>query len=190
VTGEPHGAQPVPSSAVDAPVEERVIEAPSVAAVEPPRLSAPSRARGVILVLGGIGVGVAASLAIAELRGSKETATTQPREVPGAATPSGPSAGAVVEDQPTAPAADRGAAPPNAADASASGTAPPAAAPGTGIIVLPPEADNRRFFVDGRQVQPKDRRVEVPCGKHEVQIGSRGEPRAIDVACGGEIELR
>jgi hypothetical protein len=29
----------------------------------------------------------------------------------------------------------------------------------------------------------------VPCGSHEIRIGSRGMPRTLDIACGAETEV-
>ena len=214
VTGDPRGAPPARSAAVPPsapkppdlpgtrpprlptgphadPVEDaQVIEAKPVAAVEPSKVPARSRTGASILVLGGIAVGVVVSLAVGELGGSTTTTATQPRDVAGEPLAASPVASAVGGDQPTVPAADASASPEDAWNASTSGAAPSADAQRTGIIVLPAEADGHRVFVDGRRFEPKNGRVEVPCGKHDVRIGGRGEPRMLDVACDGETELR
>lgn len=153
-------------------------------------VTAPSRARGLILVLVGIAVGVAVSFAVAELRRSREPAATPPRDPTGATLPASSPSGQAVGDQVTAPAAAASAEPAVASDASTSGAAPSGDTPRTGIIVLPPEADGHRVFVDGRPAVPSNGRVQVPCGKREVQIGSRGEPRQVEVACDGETAMR
>ncbi len=58
-----------------------------------------------------------------------------------------------------------------------------------GVIVLPKEAADHRVFVDSKVVTVKNSRAVVPCGTHEIRIGSRGTPQTIDVACGGEISV-
>jgi hypothetical protein len=44
-------------------------------------------------------------------------------------------------------------------------------------------------YVDGRVVEVKNSRASVPCGGHEVRIGSSGTARKFDIVCGGETEL-
>ena len=82
--------------------------------------------------------------------------------------------------------------------AAASAEAPPAstaqpAAPKPvathGVLLLPPDAEGHRVFVDGDVVAVKSSRSQVPCGSREVRIGSRGTARQIDIACGGETTL-
>lgn len=69
-------------------------------------------------------------------------------------------------------------------------TAPPAIANTTdGVIVLPTSAAGHRVFVDGRVVEVKNSRASVPCGTHEVRVGSGGTARKLDILCGGETEL-
>jgi hypothetical protein len=58
-----------------------------------------------------------------------------------------------------------------------------------GVIVLPPDAADHRVFVDGRVVAVKNSRAVVPCGTREIRIGSRGTPRTLNVACGGETAV-
>lgn len=65
----------------------------------------------------------------------------------------------------------------------------PVEIPTKGVIVLPPEAEDHRVFVDGRVVPVKDSRAVVRCGAREIRIGSRGTPRTFDVACGGETAV-
>lgn len=190
MTDERRGAHPPRSAAEPPSASAPPIEAKPEAAVEPPKESAPSRARALILVLGGIAVGVAVTFAIVELRGSRETDPTPPPDLAGATPASSRGADAVGDSQPAAPTSPASAQTEVAGDASTSGTAPSADAQRTGIIVLPPDADGHRIFVDGRRLQPANGRIEVPCGKREIQIGSRGEPRLLDIACGGETAVR
>jgi DNA repair exonuclease SbcCD ATPase subunit len=136
-----------------------------------------------------VGQGMLDAAATGEPRGAPETSVEAPDVAGAPAQP--PRVGEPVGDeQPAAAAAGAIAQPEATADAGASGAALSAGALRAGIIVLPPEADGHRIFVDGHQVQPKNRRVDVPCGKHQVQIGSRSEPQVLDVACDGETELR
>jgi hypothetical protein len=58
-----------------------------------------------------------------------------------------------------------------------------------GVIVLPASAAGHRVFVDGRLVEVKNSRASVPCGSHEVRIGSSGMGRKLDIECGGETVL-
>jgi hypothetical protein len=58
-----------------------------------------------------------------------------------------------------------------------------------GVIVLPASAAGHRVFVDGRLVEVKNSRASVPCGSHEVRIGSSGAVRKLDIVCGGETAL-
>ena len=58
-----------------------------------------------------------------------------------------------------------------------------------GVIVLPQQAAAHRVFVDNRVVRVENLRAVVPCGAREIRIGSRGTPRTLDVACGGETAV-
>jgi hypothetical protein len=205
--GEPRGAQPARSAGVRtsastpppipgprpprsptgpqaAAHQAQLVEVKPVSAVEPASAPARSRSLGVILVLGGVAVGIAASVAAAQLRDSKTPSGTPPRDDAGAPTETIPVARSVADEQPAA-AVIRSE---GAVDAAPT-VAPSTDAPRTGIIVLPPEAEGHRIFVDGRLLRPSNGRVEVPCGQHEVQIGARSEPRVVDVACDGETAL-
>jgi hypothetical protein len=57
------------------------------------------------------------------------------------------------------------------------------------VIVLPESAAGHRVFVDGRVIEVKTSRAVVPCGTREVRIGSRGNVRTVEVACGGETAI-
>jgi eukaryotic-like serine/threonine-protein kinase len=75
--------------------------------------------------------------------------------------------------------------------ASASATPVPAPVPATasassGDLVTPALPDSHRVFVDGRVLGVSGDRIRVPCGPHQVQIGSRGRPQTLLVPCGGQ----
>jgi hypothetical protein len=57
--------------------------------------------------------------------------------------------------------------------------------PSTGTVIGAPD---HRLFIDGH-VAPAWKAL-VKCGGHVVRVGSAGKPQAIDVPCGGEIEVR
>lgn len=101
----------------------------------------------------------------AQLAAEPTTAPAQPVAVPAVAPPSAPISEAV--------------------DDSASHAAPAA----DGTIVLPQEAADHRVYVDGKVVAVKGSRAVVPCGVHEIRIGSHGASRKLDVACGGETTV-
>jgi hypothetical protein len=74
-------------------------------------------------------------------------------------------------------------------------SAPTAASPDadggrTGVVVVPKSAVGRRVFIDGEVVDATNSWLEVPCGAHKIQIGSKGSARPIQVPCGGEIEVK
>jgi hypothetical protein len=46
-----------------------------------------------------------------------------------------------------------------------------------------------RVFVDGRVVGSTPETIELPCGVHQVKIGSQGVEQAITVPCGGEFAI-
>ncbi|MCW5831387.1 MAG: hypothetical protein KIS78_02885 [Labilithrix sp.] len=125
--------------------------------------------------------------------------------------------GAVMTSAPAAPAADgaattnasvASAATPNAAEPPATramptvspDALPPAApapvapateevAPTMTRVILPSYAKGHRVFVDGRVVGEGAEPITVACGKHKIQIGSRGRARARNLPCGGELAL-
>jgi hypothetical protein len=68
-------------------------------------------------------------------------------------------------------------------------TAQPTTNTTDGVIVLPASAAGHRVFVDGRLVEVKNSRASVPCGSHEVRIGSSGTGRKLDIVCGSETAL-
>ena len=184
----PSAPPPIPTTRRSSPQIAVPTEAIVVEASPPPA----SRVRMALLVLGGITVGLVLGIFVMNMRGS-----TTPDATPAKPVSAEPTEASALDDRrPAASAADAAVesdfmrtANQLPGDASTSSAPPFADAQVTGIIVLPPEADGHRVFVDGKRIEPKNGRVEVPCGKHEVQIGSRGEPRALDVACNGPTEI-
>ena len=57
------------------------------------------------------------------------------------------------------------------------------------MLVLPDDAAGHRLFVDGKNIEFTGVRATVPCGKHEIRIGSHGTPQTLDIACGGETAM-
>ncbi len=166
--------------AIPVPEAPTLLEAPA-----PAPAPARSPGRGLALVLSGVAVGVVCSLVIGRLREPGGTAAAKPQEDVAAAPLSETATDSIDPDVAAS------ALPVDTAGQPA-GVTSPAPAPSsssTGTIVLPARADGRRVFIDGRLVEVKDRRAEVPCGKHQVQIGSRGTARELDVVCGAETEV-
>jgi hypothetical protein len=153
-----------------------------------------SRIGSALFILGGVIVGCAMTIVI-----MKWSATADDQ----GATPSTPVAAPVLAErnpvmraenvrpstsgQPT-PASDRVNAQPKQ-DNTPAITAPLITNTTDGVIVLPASAAGHRVFVDGRLVEVKNSRASVPCGSHEVRIGSSGTGRKLDVVCGGETAL-
>ncbi|MBL9112653.1 MAG: PEGA domain-containing protein, partial [Myxococcales bacterium] len=57
----------------------------------------------------------------------------------------------------------------------------------TTILSTRSASPNHRIFFDGRVVGETPASVEVPCGKHTVQLGSAGTSRTLELPCGQEI---
>ena len=153
---------------------------------------APSRAGSkLLMLLGGAVIGCAATFAIVQATNRSRPATTENQQV----TEPAPSALTVppATDQPAQvePIAEPAPAPPTV-EATAEpvpAPAPPAPVAKDGVLLLPPEADGHRLFVDGKVVEVKNAKAVVACGAREIKIGSRGVAQTVDVACGGETKL-
>jgi uncharacterized protein DUF4388 len=62
---------------------------------------------------------------------------------------------------------------------------------GRATVRLPPRASGHRVYVDGRRVQVDETAtLRLSCGRHVIQIGSRGTPEPIDLRCGDEVQLQ
>lgn len=61
----------------------------------------------------------------------------------------------------------------------------PAGRSENGLVVLPKWASQRRIYVDGKLATNGGEQLEVKCGSRQVQIGSSGKPRTLEVPCGG-----
>jgi hypothetical protein len=183
-TERPQRAQPPPMPpARPAPVET-ILEVR-----EEPRPAA-SGVRSVLLILGGVVLGCAVSIAIAKAGNS--TPPTEDRSPTPAsaalATEPAPDPVAPIEKmaEPTAAAPAETPAVTPVTEEPKDNSAPPAT---EGVIVLPEAASGHRVFVDGKSVDIKSSRAVVQCGTREIRIGSRGTPRTIDVACGRETAI-
>jgi tetratricopeptide (TPR) repeat protein len=62
--------------------------------------------------------------------------------------------------------------------------------PTMGRVLLPSTALGHRIFVDGRVAGSDVNQLVVPCGQHDVRIGSHGATHSVDVPCGAELDLR
>jgi len=60
---------------------------------------------------------------------------------------------------------------------------------GTTILSTANASPNHRIFFDGRVVGETPTAIEVPCGKHTVQLGSAGTSRSLDLPCGQELVI-
>jgi hypothetical protein len=58
-----------------------------------------------------------------------------------------------------------------------------------GEIQPPSAAAGHRIFVDGRVVGEGTAAIRLPCGTHQVRIGSAGRLQSIDVPCGQSIAV-
>jgi hypothetical protein len=90
--------------------------------------------------------------------------------------------------------------------ASASASAVPSASTATSASISPPAPNatiaadttalsttaggvGHRVFVDGRVVGEGPGPLQVPCGSHEVKVGSLGTPKTLDLPCGAAITI-
>jgi len=191
----PHRSQPppVPTAKATAHTDARQVET-ILEVTEVPKPS--SRLRSVLMILVGVMLGCGVTIAIA--KATNESTTPDERADVGGPPPAALATQPAVESAP-APIRVEASADPTAPAAQATpasntdeNTARPAASAQTnadGVILLPEDAAGHRVFVDGRVVDVNGSRAVVPCGTHEVRIGSRGTPRTFDVACGGETAI-
>jgi len=60
-----------------------------------------------------------------------------------------------------------------------------------GTVMLPSRAAGHRIFVDGRRSKSDGNEpLRLPCGRHVIQIGTSGGQEAVDLPCGGEVQLQ
>jgi tetratricopeptide (TPR) repeat protein len=59
----------------------------------------------------------------------------------------------------------------------------------TGLLRTPESARGHRVFVDGRVRGGSGDPIRLPCGPHEVRVGSAGRRQQILVPCNGEIDV-
>jgi len=59
----------------------------------------------------------------------------------------------------------------------------------TGLLRTPESARGHRVFVDGRVRGGAGDPIRLPCGPHEVRVGSAGRKQQIRLPCGGEIDV-
>jgi hypothetical protein len=63
----------------------------------------------------------------------------------------------------------------------------PADVPQTGTLTLQRPAAPGRVWLDGQKISAAS--ATVTCGKHQLKVGARSKPRAIDIPCGGELKV-
>jgi tetratricopeptide (TPR) repeat protein len=189
-------AQP-PPAAVDKPVETPApaepapprpaarVEAPAQAAAVTGPAKAPARRSSGPLVMLGLLL-AAGAVVFAVVR------NTEPRAEPAPSVASAATEPAVVVDAAApAVAAEHG-------DASVAPEEKPLAAANDadmGTVLLPSRAAGHRIFVDGRRAKMDEAKegtepLRLPCGRHVIQIGSSGSQEAVDLPCGGEVQLQ
>ncbi|HTR53101.1 MAG TPA: hypothetical protein VMJ10_20540 [Kofleriaceae bacterium] len=197
----------------DAPALARAIERPKPPPMPPPRVTASrpvetilevtedpkSKLTSGLTLLGGVVLGCLATLAIVSWRSSGGDERDDRRAAPSSAAvmstepaPERAAPPAVVPEAAATVSSTSSAVPSPVAEKPAPPAAPappPTEVPTDGVIVLPPEAADHRVFVDGHVVSVKSSRAVVPCGSHEIRIGSHGTPRTLDIACGGETTV-
>ena len=61
--------------------------------------------------------------------------------------------------------------------------------PRTGRLVTKERDAGHRVFVDGVGVGIAGPPLLVPCGRHDVRVGTWGRSRTVDVPCGGQVEV-
>jgi eukaryotic-like serine/threonine-protein kinase len=113
------------------------------------------------------------------------TAPATPSAAPAASGSGSPSS--VVADAAAATAASAPLAVPSAA--SPAGSDADAAAAWMGDIFTDPGAAGHRVFVDGKVVGETPGPIQVRCGKRNVQVGSAGASRDVNVPCGGSVQV-
>jgi serine/threonine protein kinase len=60
----------------------------------------------------------------------------------------------------------------------------------SGTIKTNEAIKDRRVWVDGKLVGQTPDSFQVPCGSHEVRVGSAGKAQSVDVPCGGEVSVK
>jgi hypothetical protein len=58
-----------------------------------------------------------------------------------------------------------------------------------GTLRTPESASGHRVFVDGWVRCDSGAQIELPCGPHDVQVGSAGRRQRVVVPCGGEVDV-
>jgi hypothetical protein len=158
---------------------------PFVASVLPPAMAPPRRAHRLPppapqsifpWVAGGAAIGLLVSLGIAVAVRIVDARTPYPRT-------------SVTVVQTTTRAAASPTPAPSSSVTSVRVDALPAVSSTRGTLRFSPRARGHRVFLDGVVIGQSDAPLDVRCGRHSLQIGSRGEARMVDVPCGGALDL-
>lgn len=181
-----------PPAAEASPPERSSGASPEPVAREAAPAPAPPRARPLV-----IAAACAAVVAIGAWSAARRSAPPPPAEVPPAPSEM-PVAATSLEPAPE-PAIDA-AADDDAeavlsldeddlaeADSAAADTTPPDGAHGE--LLFPRAAEGHRVFVDGELAGEPPGRIVVRCGKRAVKVGSEGREQALEVPCGGRLDV-
>src|SRR5262245_33149343 len=179
--------KPAPAEAAKAPPVARVDAPVQAAAVTTPAKAPARRSSGPLVMI--VLLLAAGAVVFAVMRNSEPRAELAPTVAP-AATVAAPPALAV--DAASAPVAAEH------SDTSVAPEQKPLAAANEadmGTVVLPSRAAGHRIFVDGRRAKMDEAKegtepLRLPCGRHVIQIGSSGSQEAVDLPCGGEVQLQ
>jgi hypothetical protein len=177
--------------------------------VEPPAPAVRTErgARPTAIVAGGLGLVVAGTL-LGLAAASWDLSPSKHRTTGGAASSTATVSAAATTSTPmpstsaassSAPVASAGARDDEPVDAAVHEAAAPSAlareekvalGATVGRVKLPRSALGHRIFVDGRLAASDVEALVLPCGHHDIRVGSAGATRSIDVPCGEEIDLR
>ena len=158
-----------------------------VASLPPPRAplrrtAAPTPRGMTPWIVGGVAIGILASLGAAVVMRIVDAKTPYPRTSVTVVQATGKSAGPSAPTPPTQSSA-------GASIPSVGLDTLPIVASTHGTLRFPASARGHRVFNDGVVQGDTDAPFDVRCGTHSIRVGSRGELRAIDVPCGGTLDV-
>jgi serine/threonine-protein kinase len=150
---------------------------------------APARRRSLLPIAASAGAVIALAIVAVVVLGRSSDSSPASAAVAAAPAASRPAEPAVPITPPAATSAPVPSVAPESTAPVPSGAAPAQTPPDQGQLVFPPSAAGHRIFLDGRVVGDGAQPAVVPCGPHDVKIGSAGTPQRVDVPCGGSLTL-
>ena len=150
---------------------------------------APARRRSLLPIAASAGAVIALAIVAMVVLGRSSDSSPASAAVAAAPAASRPAEPAVPITPPAATSAPVPSVAPESTAPVPSGAAPAQTPPDQGQLVFPPSAAGHRIFLDGRVVGDGAQPAVVPCGPHDVKIGSAGTPQRVDVPCGGSLTL-